>query len=256
MNPGKISVWVDSNERPPKNEEERKKHRITHLIQVASEDPRFELEGFRPQDVDLQFEYTPGWVQTGIPNAYFNVELKLPSDYIASALGPTGHLADQILTMREAGHPCMVLVLGDDADVQAACLDALKTRYRGQNLAFQIGSYSDRLIDFEANAGAMGVPVMRWKAQPWRRLLSLAHKTLTGGNLYGYRPRPADGERELIAASTMFKGIGPETCKSLLEDYKLRFVPKSKNARPLDELPGIGPKRARLISDYVVWGVA
>lgn len=238
----KISLWIDSNERPPENEEERKKHRITHLISVASEDPRFDLEGFRSQDVDLEFSEG---------DRKFLVELKLPTDYIASALGPTGHLADQILTMREAGYPCMALVLGDDADVQAACLDALKTRYRGQERAFQLASYLDRLIDFEANAGAMGVPVMRWKSQPWRRLLSMSHKILTGGDLYGYRPRPAEGEREVVAASCLFKNIGPETWKKILVDYQVCIAPRNGYARPLEEIAGVGPKRAAMINPHV-----
>lgn len=240
----KITVQADSNESGSR--------RMADLANALEGDSRFDWGGYTSLDVDLQFnieikssKYPISLMQ------YFNVELKEPADYVASALGPTGHLADQILTMREAGHPCMVLVLGGDEEVQAACLDALKTRYKGQNLAFQIGSYSDRLIDFESNSEALGCPVRRWKSRPWKRLLSLAHKVLSGGDLYGYRPRPAQGERELVAAATMFKGMGPELMKKVLTDYQLCFAPRNGYARPIEEIPGIGKKRAAMINPHV-----
>lgn len=244
MNPGKISLWLDSNEQGS--------DRAKSLAKAAMEDTRFSLEGFRSQDVDLCFEGDP--IHHGhdlLGDVYsenkFLCELKLPSDYISSALGPTGHLADQILTMREAGHPCMVLVLGSDKDVYWAARNSLKPRYPcvGE-LDFQTGDYINRLRDVEANAFALGVPVFRWKDDPFVRLLSLAHKTLTGGNLYGYRPRPAEGDRELVAASCLFKNIGPLLMSTLLEDYSLMFCPKP-GARELEDLPGFGPARAKLV---------
>jgi ERCC4-type nuclease len=248
MEMNKIQVRADSNESG--------NSRMAKLGLALADDPRFEWAGYDSLDVDLQFRKTWEVSDDRLGDSIFNVELKEPADYIASALSPSGHLYSQVLSLRESGHPCMILVLGGDDEVHEAIKDSLVTRYRGKELGFQISSYGDRLIDFESQCEALGCPVRRWRSLPWKRLLSTAHKILTGGNLTGYRPRPADGERELIAAATLFKGIGPETCKTLLEDYSLKFVPRSNKVRSLDELPGIGPKRAQQIAKFVVYGLA
>jgi len=233
---GLIKVTMSSNEACSK--------RAAGLANALMDDPRFAWEGYENIPVDLQFH---------IGDSYFNVELKECSDYIASALGPSGHLYSQILTMRELGHPCMVLVLGSDEDITNAIKDATKTRYKGQERAYQIGSYTDRLWDFESQAGALGCSVGRWKASPWKRLLSLVHKTLTGGNLLSYRPKPANGERELAAASMLFgNGIGPQVLKPVLAEYKLCLLSKTHpDAVPVCDLPGIGPKRAAIIEQRI-----
>jgi hypothetical protein len=112
----------------------------------------------------------------------------------------------------------MVLVLGDDKDVSESIKESLKTRYRGQEKAYQIASHEDRLINFESNCHALGVPVCRWKHRPWKRLLSLAHKVLTGGSLMQYGPKPADQERQAVALC-MAKGIGEKTATALIKEY-------------------------------------
>ena len=238
-----ISVSADSNEQGSS--------RMAAFGQVVMADPRFDWQGFSSLPVDLQFSYHPGWGEHSKPKVvfqepvgHFNVELKECSDYIASVLGPTGHLYTQVLSMREAGYPGMVLVLGGDDDVQAAIKDSLVTRYRGSELGYQIASYSDRLINFESNCAALGVPVYRWKASPCKRLLSLADKILTGGNLMQYAPKPADGERELAAASMLFPGIGPKTLEPYLQEYTLRFIPRGAFAKNPEDFPGVGKKRA------------
>ena len=249
----KIAVYISPNERGS--------DRAKHLALAISEDNRFMLPVFKEIDVDLQF-LSPGikWAPEKPLSApiidysrsnIFNVELKEPADYVSSALGKDGHLYNQILTMREAGHPCCIIVLGSDDDVSNACKEALRTRYRGQELSFQLGSYIDRIIDFEARCEALWCPVRRWKSQPWRRLLSTAHKVLMGADLYGYRPRPAENEREICAAATLFKGIGPEIMKNVLSQYQLGFVPRGDYATPIEELPGIGKKRCAQISPLV-----
>lgn len=249
----KIVVMADANERPKEGD---KNHRMTKFGLAVNEDPRFDWRGYGNLDVDLRFEGTPSHRGSDIKRELyisniFNVELKEPADYIQSALGKVGHLYDQVLTMRELGDPCMVLVLGDDKDVLAAINESLWTRYRGQELGFQIASYQDRLINFESCCGSLGVPVYRWRSSPWKRLLSLADKMLNGGSLMSYRPKPAEGERLEAAASMLFKGLGPDTMKTVLEYYDIRFVPKS-GSPSLEDLPGIGKKRAAMIRPMVI----
>lgn len=240
-----IKVVMSSNEAGSK--------RAAGLANALMDDPRFAWEGYENIPVDLQFSYAEYHAFRDDILHQFNVELKECSDYVASALGPSGHLYQQVLTMRELGHPCMVLVLGSDEDITNAIKDATKTRYKGQERAYQIGSYNDRLLDFESNCEALGCRVARWKASPWKRLLSTVNKVLTGGNIMGYRPKPANGERELAAASMLFgNGIGPQVLKPVLAEYKLCLLSKTHpDAVPVCDLPGIGPKRAAIIEQRI-----
>ena len=244
-----IQAWADTNERPP---EGQKKHRMTEFGEVLFADHRFEWKDYKSLDVDLRFEFEPGWEKTGKPNAYFNVELKTCSDYLQSVFGPSGHLYEQILTMRESGDPGLVLVLGGDEEVSEAIEKSAFSRYhKASERAWNIASTEDRLVDFEANAAALGVPVVRWQARPWKRLLSHVHKALTGGNLTGYRPRPADGERDLVAASLLFPGLGPTLLAPIMEEYSLMLVPKRDDSRPISTFPKIGKKRLEMLDKRV-----
>ena len=211
----KISVMADSNEQG--------NSRMAKLALALQDDSRFTWGGYTELDVDLEFSLDLGF------NGYepkvvfrnnivkFLCELKEPADFLTSALGKDGHLAKQVWSMQESGG--IVLVLGDDRDVYYAAKASLKPRYPDENeLEFQIRDYLNRLRDFEANSFSMHVPVFRWKDMPFERLLSTVHKSLTGGNLYGYGPRPAEGERE-ITALCMAKGIGPKTAAAIYSDY-------------------------------------
>ena len=182
----------------------------------------------------------------------FNCELKECSDYISSALGKDGHLYCQHLSMRESGHPAMILVLGSDLDVSNAIIDSLQTRYKGKELAFQISNYEARLQDFEARSFANGIPVMRWKARPFSRLLSTAAQVLGDPSMMSYGPKPAEGERDLVAASLLFRGIGAKTLEPVMNEYRLALVPKGEYARQPLDMDGIGPKRAKLIEERIV----
>lgn len=239
--------------------------RAKKLALAINEDPRFEPLEINPDiPVDCQFSIPEARIRP-IERDYegklmhapemvtkiFNVEFKTCPDYISSALGKDGHLYLQHLAMREAGHRAMILVIGGDDEVSAAIRASLVTRYRGQELAFQIANYEARLQDFEAQSFAMGIPVMRWKARPFARLLSHAAKVLLDGHLMDYRPRPAEGEREIVAASCLHRGIGPELMKVLLAEYQLAFVPRGIYARPIEELPGWGKKRCEMVNPMI-----
>lgn len=244
-----ITITVDSNERPS-SEHDPKAKRVAKLAEAVLNDARFSWAGYEELPVDLKFHTIIGNPEY---HMVFNCELKTPDDYISSALSQAGHLYQQILAMRELGHPCMVLVLGSDEDVLEAIKEATKTRYRGAERAYQIASYSDRLIDFESNCEALGCPVRRWAASPFKRLLSTVNKVLTGGDLMSYRPHPANGERELAAAAMLFggNGIGPKTLEPVMQDYHLCLLPKVPDARPISMFPGIGPKRLSILDKKV-----
>lgn len=255
-----IQVWADGNEKDTT--------RMTNFGKVLMDDARFEWMGYKSLDVDLRFEfselheskpYSEDFGHYGVSDHAFNVELKECSDYLASAFGASGHLYDQVLKMRESGNPGMVLVLGGDAAVSAAVKESVYGRYhKPQESAWNITSMEERLIDFEANAAALGIPVVRWEARPWRRLLSTVHKVLHGGNLTGYRPRPANGERDLVAASLLFPGMGPTLLAPIMEEYSLMLVPKKDDSRPISTFPKIGKKRLEMLDKRVamIYGMA
>lgn len=235
--------------------------RAKKLALAIAEDPRFEsLEVNAEIPVDVQFSIPLMKEVTSVGNYQmfmetgsniFNCELKEPSDYVSSALSKDAHLYMQHLAMRETGHVSMILVLGGDDEVSAAIRASLVTRYRGQELAYQIANYEARLQDFEAQSFAMGIPVMRWKARPFSRLLSHAAKVLLDGNLMDYRPRPADGERELVSCCCLTKGIGPETWRNILAEYQLQLLPRKDPAKPIEEIDGMGKKRCQTIRHLI-----
>lgn len=225
---------------------------------ALSHDPRFEpLQIDSNIPVDLQFRGTPKHIGHDLMGDeyvvnIFNCELKQCSDYISSALGKDGHLYCQHLSMRESGYPAMILVLGSDLDVSDAIIDSLQARYRGKELAFQISNYEARLQDFEARSFANGIPVMRWKAHPFSRLLSTAAQVLGDPSMMSYAPKPANEERDLVAASLLFRGIGAKTLGPVMNEYRLVLVPKGEYARQPLDIDGIGPKRAKLIEERIV----
>lgn len=251
----KIQVLMHTNEKGS--------GRDTALARAIMDDPRFSLPEFVSDiNVDVQFRYGGHkWIPELVGKlgrkdyddaVFFNCELKEAPDYVSTVLGPNGHGAMQYLDMAEAGQRCMFLVLGSDADVSNAIMDSLKTRYRGSELGYQIASYEKRLIDFEAQCEALGCPVRRWKAMPYSRLLSTTHKILTGASLAGYGPRPKANEREVFAANCLFRGIGEKTLAEVLKEYRLALVPRGQYARPVEEIKGVGEKRAKDLNSRIV----
>jgi hypothetical protein len=235
--------------------------RAKKLALAVAEDPRFmPLEINAEIPVDVQFvlsEYSEDypvvggkWIRNAV-NRIFNCEFKECADYIVSALGRDGHLYLQHLAMSEAGYRSIIVVLGGDNQVAEAIFQILKTQYHGDELKYEMESYKKRLFDFEAKCFASGIPVMRWQLDPYQRLLSHAHKVLTGADLMDYRPRPVEGERELCATCCLFKNIGPSLASTLLADYELMFCPRP-GARAVEDLPGFGPKRASVIRSKIL----
>lgn len=231
MNRDKIIVKMSGNERGS--------GRDTSLALAISEDPRFLLPTFSSEILcDLEFS---------LDDKKLLVELKACSDYVASVFGREGHMFCQCLDGLS-----MILVLGGDNQVADAIYQSLKTRYHGDELKYELESHKKRLWDFEAQCYGLHIPVMRWQFDPFHRLLSTAHKVLTGASLHQYAPRPMDGERDLIACSLLFRGIGTKTLEPIMQQYRLALIPRGEYAKPIEEFKGVGKVRLEQINKRVV----
>lgn len=259
----KIQIFIDSNE--------RNSDRANALILAAAKDPRFDEPVFAELDVDVCFSWQRKGEQPcedciGVGCAYtkcvayprhYLAELKEPADYVSSALGKPGHLYQQYLDMAEAGHTCMILVLGSDDDVHKAIFESLITRYHGQERVREIASYHKRLIHFESCCEALGCPVERWDDMPYSRLLSRVAKRLEGkASLMDYRPRPAEEERKVAALSMLLgNGIGESKAAAILEKFDLKLESKFNRETcrgySLTDCKGLGPKLAARIRERV-----
>lgn len=190
-----------------------------------------------------------------------HMELKRPIDFVQSVLN--GHLHDQTLSIRESGYNGCAVVLGDLGDIAEAIRDASKLRadkyLRGDELRQAISSSHLRCKSFRKRSFLNGVPIF-YKGDDsgffdsddqWKDILELAHDYLLDGDMMGFRQRPADGEREVCAASMLTKGIGPETWRNVLAEYQLQLLPRKDPAKPIEEIAGVGPKRAEAIGKMI-----
>lgn len=225
-----ITVTIDSNEQTSP--------RSKALCSAIDDDSRFTFAGFEQQAVDVCFA-------RGDTQTRFWVELKEPEDYLASVIN--GHLFDQVLRIRETGDPGMILVIGSDNQVVYAVISSCTHRgRRGPQSSEKIRTYNNLIRDFEANAYALRIPVMRMHRSPYSRLLSIAHKVLTDADLLAHRPHPAENERHVAALCMLVPGIGPERAKAILKTYSFREL-ASASEDDLRRVAGIGPKLAERI---------
>lgn len=225
-----IHVTVDSNEMAG---------RRAAAIQAAVEkDDRFVFDGFISQLADLNFH---------LNGRTFWVELKECGDYISSVV--SGHLFDQILRIRESGDPGMVLVIGSDAQIEDSVVRSVSSRgRRGNRSRGDVRTYMNLIRDFEANAYALNVPVIRMDRSPCSRLLSIVHKLLTGADLISHRPRPAENERQVAALCMLVPGVGPERARAILKRMSFSDIALATE-EDLRQVPGIGPRLAGRIVD-------
>ncbi len=230
---GRISVSLSSNEamRP----------RVEKLKLALDDNQHFEwasMGGFVEPPFDLQF--TAG----GTPRKTIHVEIKdfsedHGSDYLSSIL--SGHLYEQILVAREQRDSVAVVILGDDNDVGEAIRKASSRESHGKRVdPSKLMEYYRMVEGFEANCIALGVPVWRLKTDPWKRLLLRVRKILQGGDLTGFAPAPADGERQAVGLSILAgRGIGPKKAGAILEKFRIALVPKGDDDFLVD-CAGIG----------------
>lgn len=244
MKPSPILISLDTNEamRP----------RADKIKQAVEADDRF-LIWRTSEDLPFDLQFI-GRERKALSAPLFHVELKdfsedAGSDYLSSIL--SGHLYEQILAARERQEPVAVVVLGDDNDVGAAIRKAASRAQGGHRVdPDKLMEYFRMVEGFEANCIALNIPVWRLKTDPYKRMLLRVRKILQGGDLAGFAPAPAEGERQAVAASILYRGIGPKTMKNLLNDYDLAFVSKP-GAREIEDIPGFGPKRAQMIAARV-----
>ncbi|MCK9571020.1 hypothetical protein M0R72_18880 [Candidatus Pacearchaeota archaeon] len=185
----------------------------------------------------------------------FHVELKdfsddANSDYLSSII--SGHLYEQILAARERQEPVAVVVLGDDNDVGAAIRKAA-SRAQGGHMVDpdKLMEYFRMVEGFEANCIALNIPVWRLKTDPYKRMLLRVRKILEGGDLSGFAPAPADGERQAVGLSILAgKGIGPAKARAILEKFDLGLTSKEV-LTCLEDCRGIGPKLADQIRQHI-----
>lgn len=163
------------------------------------------------------------------------------SDYLNSILN--GHLWDQVT---RATGPYVIDVLGDDNDVGAAIRKAASRNHRMDPK--KLMQYYEMVEGFEANCIARGAHVWRLKTDPMKRLLLRARKILEGGDLSGFAPHPAPGERKAVALSILAGGgIGPKMAANILLRYNLCLILRDGYCGDLTDCEGIGPKRAETI---------
>jgi len=241
--PGIITPVVSANEGD----------RITQLKAALFGDVRFSCLRVAV-DLPSDIRFTSG-------DRVLDVELKVPLDYVQSVLN--GHLMEQVLSVREGGTQGCVVILGERDDIYAAIRDSSTGRgYKKSEVGRIISATHARCKSFRKRSMLNGVPVF-FKGDDsgffdgpdqWKDILELAVDFLTGGDMLGFRMRPADGERELAAASMLFHGdkIGPGVLSPVLAEYALRLVPRAKDATPIKDLPGIGAKRSAIIEGMVI----
>lgn len=237
-----ILITIDSNEaaRPRAD-----------LIRKAIETDRHfkEIPPDEPIPFDLEF-----WAEDNITNA-IHVELKDfseagNSDYLGSILN--GHLWEQCLAARELGEPFVIAVLGDDHDIEKAIARAAGEGRKGsKSRCFDIKKfeqYSAMVDGFEANCIGAGIPVWHLGYNQFPRLLLRARKILEGGDLSGFAPKPADGERKTVGLSILAgRGVGPKMAANILDRYNLCLILRDGYCGDLEDCDGIGPKRAETI---------
>jgi len=274
MKPSSILVSLSGNEamRP----------RAAKIEQAVEADDRFSLGNPRELPFDLRFrletecqqchgqplpeepyfseedpEEIAGWSRpicghcighVGLIRKDFHVELKdfseeNGSDYLSSIL--SGHLYEQILAARERQEPVAVVVMGDDNDVGAAIRKAASRGQGGHRVdPEKLMEYYRMVEGFEANCIALRVPVWRLKTDPYKRLLLRVRKILQGGDLTGFAPAPAEGERQAVGLSILAgRGIGPTKARAILEKFMICLLPK-RDDNFLVDCAGIGEKLA------------
>jgi hypothetical protein len=232
--PNKIGVYVAPGE--------QNYERFNQLKDaVSSQAEHFELIGCSDLPFDIRFELSDKILDIEIKDISENDN----SDYLYSVL--SGHLYLQMLESRESCNPIALVILGDDSDLQECIKKA--TAKKSHTFDFKkFVQYSSLLDAFESNCLGCGVQVWHLGYNQFPRLLLRVRKILEGGDLAGFAPKPADGERQAVGLSILAgRGVGPKMAANILQRYNLCLVPRDGCCGDLVDCEGIGPKRAEMI---------
>lgn len=177
------------------------------------------------------------------------------SDYVGSIIN--GHLWAQVLAAKELGEPLIIAVLGDDADISSAIrkMACHGEKYSMGGFDFnKFTAYANMVDGFEANCIGAGIQIWHLGYNQFPRLLLRVRKILQGGDLSGFAPKPADGERAAVGLSILAgKGIGPAKAAAILEKFRVGLIPLKTDSY-LSECDGIGPKLAdRILYSKDIW---
>ena len=191
---------------------------------------------------------SPGIVQKALHVEIRDFTGDNQSDYVNSIR--EGHLWEQVTAARERGEPFIIAVLGDDHDIQEAVRKAaghFEKGEKGKMVGFDFEKfvqYSHIVDGFEANCEGAHIRILKLGYNQYPRLLLRARKILQGGDLTGFIPAPADGERQAVGLSILLgKGFGPKKSASILEKFRLCLRPKLSD-NYLTDCEGIGEKLA------------
>ena len=139
MSGPKIEVMVDSNE--------AQWDRVAELEKaVAARSEQYTWRGVEELPVDLRFREQP-------THRTISVELKTPEDMVNSVLN--GHLAMQMISLREAGEPGFIVVIGSMKDTLAAIP---KYTTAGRRTQPEVYSIMGQIRHFTGAAYADGYP--------------------------------------------------------------------------------------------------
>lgn len=217
--------------------------RSTKIEKAIVEDSRFELAESCEIPFDLRFSIDP---------LEYHVELKDfsgdgGSDYLGSILN--GHLYEQVLAAREMQIPLAIVVLGDDNDVGEAIRKAASRT--GRMNVKKLMDYFRMVEGFEAKCIRLKIPVWRLKTDPYWRILLRVREILDGGDLTGFAPHPAEGERQAVGLSILAgRGIGPKKARSILEHFRIVLEPRTSDDY-LTDCDGIGSELALRIRKQI-----
>lgn len=245
-------------------------HRQKGMEDAIKGDKRFgTLEVKAGLPVDLKFaivewseEYPPEGgkrIRDFVDKKALYIELKEPQDFVQSVLD--GHLCNQTLTIREGMLDGCAVILGDLDSIQAAIKKSAQGRgLRGDDIRHAIATTYARCKSFRKRSFLNGIPTF-WQGDDsgfmddenmFINIKELAHDFLQDGSMIGFGTRPAEGERELGACNHWMAGMGPATLKEVLKHYKLALVPRGQYAKPVEEIKGVGAKRAKDLNSRIV----
>jgi ERCC4-type nuclease len=194
-----IEVLMDSNE-------QQWQRKAAMEEAVASHPKTFVWGGLAEIPVDMRFRDTATY-------RTISVELKEPSDMVTSVTN--GHLAKQILTLREAGEPGFVVCTGSAKDV----FDAIP-RYTqsGRRTTPAIYQQFGIIRHFTAASYADGYPVFFLDCAWPQFILNNVEAFFTVPTVLSYLHKDKD-TMTAAAMLCMIPGVGAETAKGLISSF-------------------------------------